>query len=240
EYNRMDCESLAELARWLRARQAEARSAWIPSAEKKKTEDAADAPPTPARTLATRLLAAIPENRGDDPERWRIQELLATLLEFHRREEKPTWWARFDRRAMTEEELVLDLDCLGALVRTRRPREPLRKSYLYEYSYDPDQDTKLGPESKCCFAHDLSMTAVITRLDAERGLVEIKVGAANPEPPERLSLIPDEYVSSEAIAASILRTVERWQASGRLPRALEDFLVRRPPRIAGPAPGQLV
>ena len=36
-----------------------------------------------------------------------MRELLGHLLEFHRREEKPTWWRRFDRMAMEESEAVL-------------------------------------------------------------------------------------------------------------------------------------
>ena len=46
----------------------------------------------------------MPDDRpsGEPGERLRVTELLAHLLEFHRREEKPVWWRRFDRMEMEE------------------------------------------------------------------------------------------------------------------------------------------
>src|SRR5678810_197487 len=77
-----------------------------------------------------------------DDETRRVQELLAWLLEFHRREAKPVWWRMFDRHGMTDQELVDDADCIGGLRRTDRSRGQVKKSWEYEYRFDPDQDTK--------------------------------------------------------------------------------------------------
>ena len=80
--------------------------------------------------LAEQLLQALPEDRSDDPERWRIQELLAWLLEFHRRDSKPMWWKMFDRHEMNEDQLYDDLDCLAGLKRTHGGGDPVARIVL--------------------------------------------------------------------------------------------------------------
>ena len=47
-----------------------------------------------------------------------------------------------------------------------------KRSLLYEYSFDPDQDTKLGAGDTCMVAHDLSIKLTIATIDPIRGLVE--------------------------------------------------------------------
>src|SRR3989441_485825 len=115
--------------------------------------------------LAQRLIASIPLDRSNNFERWRVRELLAWLVEFYRRENRPVWWAMFDRHEMTEDELYDDADCLARLVRTNRPAEPIKKSRLFEYEFDPDQDTKFHEGSKCYFAHDLKIHATVEHFD---------------------------------------------------------------------------
>ena len=86
-------------------------------------------------SLAREMLAQIPVQRSEDPERWRVHELLAHLLEFHRREQKSLHWARFERLAMTEQELIEDPDCLGALERTATAPVTVKRSFVYEYRF---------------------------------------------------------------------------------------------------------
>jgi len=87
--------------------------------------------------LVQEILAEIPDERpsGEPGERLRVKELLAHLLEFHRREEKPVWWRRFDRMEMQENELIDDPECLGGMQRTVRPPERIKQSLAYEYTH---------------------------------------------------------------------------------------------------------
>jgi predicted RecB family nuclease len=250
DYNRDDCDSTWQLALWLRQRQKESGIAWVPkplAASDGEEDDDDDAVP-PQRVLAETLLGAIPTDaaeRARGTERFRVEELLAQLLEFHRREAKPVWWAMFDRHAMTEPELVEDLACLGALERKAGGPVPIKRSKGFWYTFDPDQDTKLAPGDKCMFAHDLSLYTHIEEMDRETGRILLKLGPKvlgllpNGTPPERMSLIPDEYVSAQVIADSILATVSEYRGSGKLPRAIEDILYRRAPRIRGQGGGPL-
>lgn len=239
DYNRIDCESLVGLRDWLRNVQLregiKCVSGKVDPEEKKEAK-----PEPPAKILAGRLLQQIAEGGVRDPERRRIQELLAWLLEFHWREAKPVFWRMFDRHEMTEQELVDDLDSLGALRRTRKPARPEKKSTAYEYEFDPDQDTKLDVDSFCMFAHDLAVKATILAMDRETGLVEIKIGPKCGQPPGSLSLIPDEYVPATSISDAVYRYVERWTAGGSASGAIDDLLHRRPPRIKGHAGGPII
>jgi uncharacterized protein len=251
DYNREDCESTSQFIDWLRVQQTHAGLAWVPSpASEKRGTGAEDGEieQSPQQALAAALLTPVPvshEMAPSDREHWRVQQLLAHVVEFHRREDKPLWWAMFDRQGMTEDELIDDLNCLGGLQRLPRPPERIKQSVGAWYRFDGDQETKLDGGSRCFFAHDLTPIE-IHRLDRERGQVCLKFGSKklqqlpNGEPPARLSLIPDEYVSATVIAASITRTATTWLEQQHLPPALTDFLWRRPPRFRGHAGGSLV
>jgi predicted RecB family nuclease len=233
DYNRDDCESTLELRSWLVARQAEAKIAHVPPPKKERGEETkVDPARDAAEALARRLVSSVPADRSGDAERWRIQELLGHLVEFHRRDAKPVWWAMFDRQTQTHEDLSEDADCLGSCVRTSTPKVAVQRSFAYEYQFNPDQDTKLHEGSDCYIAEDLSDTEIL-KLEAERGLVQIKVGKARGEPPRVISLIPNDYVGAKVIEESIQRVAEAWERTGRLAPALDTFLRRTPPRVVG-------
>ncbi|MEZ5065904.1 MAG: TM0106 family RecB-like putative nuclease [bacterium] len=244
DYNEEDCRSTCELVRWLRGVQAESGIGWVP---RPGDVEVVEKDLTPAQELAARLLGSIPEDRSEDPERWRVHELLAWLLEFHRREDKPMWWRLFDRHAMTETQLWEDLDCLASLQRTETRHRKVKQSWAFEYRFDANQDTKIQPGDGCFFAHDFTPCTVQT-MDPESGTLEIKLGGRalsrlreeSSGVPDRLSLIPNEAVSAKKIAESIERTVRRYEASGELPTQVSDLLFRRRPRLAGRSSGPIL
>jgi uncharacterized protein len=254
DYNQADCDSTWQLAEWLRARQQEAGIIWLSkhgavlggtSPEGNEQEERK----SPRQELAESLLAQIPpltDGSPADAERWRLQTLLAHVVAFHRREDKPVWWAMFDRHAMTEEELCEDLNCLGGLQCLDHPPEKIKQSVGFWYTFDPDQDTKLEVGSRCYFAHDLNVQTEIHHLDREHGRICLKFGPTKLKqlpggaPPERLSLIPDEYVRADVIVNSITNTATLWRDTQQVSSALADFLCRQPPRITGHTGGSIV
>jgi uncharacterized protein len=238
EYNREDCESTWKLACWLRDLQKQANIPYIP---KEAAPESDTVKQISAQALyAQEMRAEIPADRTANPERWRVHELLSWFLEFHRREDKPIWWAMYERHAMTEQQLIDDPDCLGGLVMTKRPPEKVKRSFAYEYRFDPDQETKLREGSKCIFAHDLKGKVTIHTFEPAQGVLTIK--SAGVAPPKTLGLIPDEWVSPEPIVQSIGRTVDQYRKTGQLlPSAIADFLCRRPPRLRNrPTGGPIV
>ena len=183
--------------------QSQAGIAFVPKAEVAESETVKEM--SARARYAEEMRAEIPADRSEDPERWRVHELLSWFLEFHRRENKPVWWFMYERNAMTDQELIDDPDCLGGLVRTDRPPEKVKRSFAYEYRFDPEQETKLRQGSKCIFAHDLMRKTTIETFEPAEGRLTIKLtGAA---PPSQLGLIPDEWVSPKVIEQSIERIV---------------------------------
>jgi len=245
DYNEEDCRSTAELAQWLRDRQREAgiRPALPAPAEVAETEEQPQTDRARRHVLAEELLRSLPSERpeGGAGERMRVAELLAWLLEFHRREEKPIWWRRFDRQEMEENELIDDPDCLGGLRRTKRAPEALtRQSFGYEYSFNPDQETKIREGDDCLFAHDWRRSAHVESLDFDRGLVVLKISKRQGAPPERLSITPDELTLGSKLADAVERVVRKWRETGELPGALEDLLYRRRPWLPHRPEGAIV
>jgi predicted RecB family nuclease len=239
DYNRDDCLSTVQLADWLQKLQAEQKRPYIAPSDASEEKVRATTEP---EQVAEELLRTLPSGteRQADPERWRIQELLANLLLFHRREDKPMWWAMFARHEMTDEQLCEDLDCLSGLERTAAPAAAVDRSFLYEYQFDPDQDTKLDSGSNCIVAQDLKCKTTIEQFDRENGVLTIRLGRKRPAPPSRISLIPYEYVPAEVITQSILRTVRDCQKHGRLPEPVRTFLERQQPRIRDHQGGPIV
>jgi uncharacterized protein len=243
DYNEQDCRSTGELADWLWQRQTEAGIAPGPRGpDAPNGNGESEGERERRQALALELLAALPEERpaGEPGERMRVTELLAHLLEFHRRAEKPIWWRRFDRMEMEERELVADLDCLGGLRRTRRPPQRVKRSYEYEYEFDPQQETKMREGQDFLYAHDWHKGGELTELDLDRGRAVLKVSIKQGTPPECLSIGPCEQTLGHKIAPAIERAVVRWRQTGRLPGALEDLLFRRRPRLLNNSEGPII
>jgi uncharacterized protein len=240
DYNKVDCESTYDLTRWLWQRQSEAGVAFEPKPAKEEK------PPTPQQLkdgdckarcaeLSLRLtqqLDAIP-----DSEQRQLQELLAHLLQFHEREDKPTWWEVFQRSSLSEEELFDDSDCLAGLARMRNLGTAGRqKQARWRYAFDPNQETTIADGSRCCLAHNINISVEVEDFDATAG--ELTLKDLGPDIPERISLIPFELPRSQPLREAILKIVEHWASTKTLPPAIADFLARRPPQILGRQPGQ--
>jgi len=243
-YNEADCESTVLLVDWLRARCEEAGITWCGA--RPDGDDEALKKPLPdevvaRKHLASRLLDEIPESAADrsaDEERWRVQELLAHLVEFHRREEKPVWWAMFDRCAMTPDELWDDVHCLGKLERDASAPVQIKHSRGFWYTFDPEQDTKISAGDRVMLAQDISIKPQVEEMKDE-GRILLKFGPSalrgisSGEPPASLSLIPQEHVSADVIVRAIQNVVEEYGASRCLSPCLESFLFRSLPRVKG-------
>ncbi len=241
DYNRDDCVSTAELYDYLQRVQSEVGVAYLPlTAKEEKQENEKLSEPRAVRaTLATRLhelAAAEPK-----AEHRRVGELLAWLLEYHRREEKPFWWKFFERQQMTEHELGNDADCLAGLGRTETEPVAEKRSFLYEYTFDPDQETTVEVGERYRFAHNADQSAVLHSLDREQGQATLKLGRGK-EAPHHLSLIPMKFVSAASIEDAIQVVAEQWlsgeYATG--PTAMFDFLLRQRPRLIGRGSGPVI
>ena len=113
DYNIDDCNSTMELATWLRNEQEKNGIAYIDlRAEDDAKVDLVDEYDT--LKLEEKLLEKA--EKAKDPMERNVYETLAWSQDFHRRENKPTWWKMFDRMSWPEHELYEHSHCATGLV----------------------------------------------------------------------------------------------------------------------------
>jgi predicted RecB family nuclease len=229
DYNQVDCDSLHGLRSWLVDRQTESGIDYRPDPLRQDAAPEVSDERREAEALAARLVQRGADRMEREPEAGRLDQLIGWLVEFHRREEKPMWWRRYDRHNMTIEERVEDRDCLARLARTDRPARKIKRSLGYEYGFDRRQETKIEPGDKCLVA-GTELKCTVETLDEAAGRVEIKIGSGE-VPPPCCCLIPDEWISAEPIKAAVLRYAEAWERGATVSRAVDDLLRRRSPRL---------
>ena len=232
DYNEIDCRSTRMCRDWLLG---------LRSAETPWFEGRALAPPDPAKVAArqetdeqTRLLSEAITAAEDAP--WR--RLLIDLLEFHRREAKPTWWAMFARQEMSGEELLDDAESLAGLM----PHPELRpwqdkKSFVHPFTF-PAQDFKLKVGDKPVRSGTLEAAGEIVSLDEDERTIALKLGPSRSPIEPGTCLIPEGPIGDKPLREAVHRYAQDVAAGhGRYP-AITAILRRDRPLLAGRQPGQ--
>lgn len=170
-----------------------------------------------------------------------IAELLLDLATFHEREDKPAWWAIFDRLAQDSELLVDDLDSLQGLEAIGEAEPVTAKSYERTYRYPP-QETKLRAGKKPCVKPaEMPEDIEIRALDPGARTVTLRRTLARGALPERLDLIPPKPVPNTVLRNAVRAVIDDLVAGSARSRAVEGLLTRSPPRFgSGPRPGGVV
>ncbi|KHL24156.1 DNA/RNA helicase [Croceibacterium mercuriale] len=247
-YNRVDCENTEGLRNWLaglRPADAEWRSVGAPGGIDEEKAEARLA----AEAEAAALVAAI--HAGPLPASESGRELVGHLTQFHRRADKPAFWAMFDRCEREPDELVDDAECIGGLVPNPDAsgawQEPERRSTLAHYRFPP-QETKLRKGGQVLHAPTLTRLGTIHALDCEAGTVTLKKQLKGDDAfPTGGSAIPGQPISTAILAGAVRRVAGCWAGGGDPEedgtpryRALLDLIGRVEPRLADGAGGQLV
>jgi uncharacterized protein len=215
EYNREDCESLYELHRWLLAKRPPALPWRPPPAEREPRQETAERR-AEHEDLRQRLLAGAVEG---DPS-W----LLAQLLEYHRREEKPQWWEFFHHLSLDGDELFEDGDTIGGIEPPRRPPQREKRSLVYELPF-PAQEHKIG---------DRAIDPVTGRspgrisIDDEHGVITLRRSVTLADEPLPAALIPGRPLSTETQRDAVARFARAYE-DGVGDGAGAQILERRPP-----------
>ena len=140
DYNADDCRSTLGLRDWLLAERGDV--GYLDAAPPSRAERPAARPPRGGRAPRGARCSRTPERPA-------AGALLADLLEYHRREARPEWWAYFDRLGRTAAELRDDdAEAIGDLVPADDvPLGEVKQSYLYPLRFPPQQH-KLSPGSR--------------------------------------------------------------------------------------------
>ncbi|WP_420872384.1 TM0106 family RecB-like putative nuclease [Mycobacterium shigaense] len=249
DYNRYDCRSTQELRNWLLVRALESGITPIgaqPVSDSGGVED------------HDRLAERLAEFTGDVAVRDRTPEQIAVALVaaargYHRREDKPFWWAHFDRLNFPVEEWADNTDVFVAddavLVekwhtppRARKPQRRVRLRgglargdltrnvfALYEppapASMTDDPDRRAAGRAEVCEVDDAAAPTEVL-------IVERVGGDGRPFHQLPFALTPGPPVSTAALRDSIESTAQALAAGlPALPRdAMADILLRRAPR----------
>src|SRR6266536_2444364 len=215
DYNAEDCESTRQLRDWLLS----LRPDEIPWPEQ---PEVGETPEIAAETaeLQERLLAR------DDP----VLRLAGQLLDYHRREAKPVWWAFFDRKGRTPEELEeFDVEAIGGIELGGDP-VPAAKSLAFPFTFPPQQH-KLDPGDEVFDPLTLGAAGHIESIDDAEGKLWLKRGPKLDDLPMPRSLIPGGAWNTNVQQAALRRLGRSLlDGDGRYP-ALEAILRRDLPRV---------
>lgn len=234
-YNRVDCENTEGLRDWLLRLRPEDLPWWQKEAPQRTPEQVQAQEEEEQIREQTRELALASEH-FDQP----VRELLAHLVDFHRRAKKPTQWAVFDRCGAEPHELVDDLECIGSIAPSGAAwLRQEKRSTVARYACPP-QETKLKIGGDVVHAPTRMKLGKIVDLDTGMGWVEVKRQLKPGEEfPEGGSIIAGWPLDDTVLEAGVRRTVTSL-ARGHEPKAIVDLLERRPPRLIGWASGPLV
>ncbi|MFA5517007.1 MAG: AAA domain-containing protein, partial [Desulfuromonadales bacterium] len=179
------------------------------------------------------LLSPLPEERDHWTDDHHVRELVFQLLDFHRRADKPVWWAIFARQEMTEEELIEDPECIGGMEAVpEHPPEAVKQSVVYTFRY-PEQEFKLKFDDDCLRADTLERAGKIESIDEKTKLIRIKLGRKSGTLPERISVMSTGPIKTDVLKEAIYRFADSLIAGDHRYGALEAILKRKHPAIQG-------
>jgi predicted RecB family nuclease len=249
EYNRIDCESTYLLREWLLNYQQQFLNnpdyKLLPSlpiivpTRARASENSNDSQEEKLsfaveqeRVMAQYREKLLPNGYETLPDRF-YRETLFFLLDYFRREDKPSFWTYYEKLEKTEEELLEDPSCLAGLtLNTAIAPIKEKRSYVYTYCF-PEQETKMrtGATYRNLY-DDKSITLFSFSSDTMACQIK-KTGDA----PSLLTLIPNKPIDTSTLKVSLRRyadcIVEAACDTRRVNRfrAVSDILQQSLPRF---------
>jgi uncharacterized protein len=233
-YNREDCLSIVAMRRWLlRIRPVEVE--WPAPPQVKETSGDKIDEEQKNDTLFQQLVAALPLDRSMHTPEQHASWMLGHLLYYHRREDRPGWWAYFERQTMTDEQLIDDRESIAAL-RLDTATEPVKdkKSMLVAFSF-PAQEHKFKHGDDAFNARDGKAAGEVSAVDDKRGCLVLRRGPSLAGVPPPSSIMPKPSVDSTVIRKALRRFAEAILSEGMTSSsysAASDILCSRPPRLS--------
>jgi predicted RecB family nuclease len=228
-YNEEDCLATLKLRDWLLGQRERAQAdfgveiPFLPPPE----------PYTPAEeetSETTQLRDALLERAGEGD--WR--ELLARLLEYHKREARPAWWWYFRRHTMTDDELVDDGEAIGCLEHDGAAPFDLstvnRRARSHEWTFRfPPQQHHFDKGDSAEDPREDGTGWTVSAIDNATGTIRLRRGNKFLHAPLPTSIVPGPPFGTNKQRAALRRFAASVLAGdGRFPH-LERLLQREPP-----------
>ena len=253
-YNRDDCRSNWLLRDWLERLRGEAEAEFgialgrpEPTAGEASEGVAAAQAETLRRVeaLSDGVPADLAERTPDQSGRW----LLAQLLDWHRRNDKPAWWEYFRLGKLTAEQLVDESEPVGDLHYEGVVGEE-KQSLIHRYRYPP-QDHKLSgpsngwegtyPSRDAAQGAGQRRAVRIHAVDLDAGTVDL-LRARTSDADHPIALLRggplDGRVLRDALGRVADRAIDHGLDGPGPYRAVRDLVLGRTVRIAGQVPAE--
>ncbi len=239
-YNRDDCISTLRLHTWLEERRAElekTRGSPLPRPEpvSGEPEEELSASIAHVRQVMAALLEGVPEEAAERDDVQNARYVLAHLLEWHRREDKSTYWEYFRLCDLSDEELLEDRTALGGLTYEGVDRT-VDRSFVHRYRFPP-QDQAIDRARELHDPRTRKPAGIPVLVNEAEGLLELKRGKTS-EVPHPGAVVPYGIVKTPEQRASLLRLAEHVRDHGlgpAAPFAASIALLRRSPPLPGEA-----
>ena len=192
-YNRDDVRSTRDLHAWLEARRTELAVQHGPLT---RPEDV----PIPEEVIsdlerAELALASNLQMAG--------YQLVADLVQWHRRENRPAWWEFFRLEELLEEEYEYDGSALGPLSAPQEVGKE-KQSRLWRYEFSP-QDTKVKLGKTVHDAQDHESAGTVVELEPTAGYIVVK---RKDDPKRSRGFGPPGPVGTEVLSKSIATSAQ--------------------------------
>ncbi len=252
-YNRDDCVSTWRLRDWLeeqRAALADDLGEPLPRPRIVEPDERGDSEAQKAvRALADALVENLPAEAADRSDADHARQLLAHLLQWHRREDKASWWRYFELKGLTDEDRIEERDALGGLTFLKSWPDLVKpRSTVHRFRFPPQEhkfregDSPHDPVAGEPGGIGKSAGEVLV-IDDDAGTIDLRRGKAGDG---RLptALIPFDIVYARPKPESQQR-VAQWVLEHGMDapgphRAIRDLLVRRAPRAGQPPDAPLL
>jgi uncharacterized protein len=235
DYNREDCESAERLRDWLEKLRAAVVAAGQPLPRPDPTADEASAEISELdrelRRLRDALLAEVPA----DPQVRNVEQqarfVLAHLMEFHRREDKASWWEYFRLLELDEADYFDERRALIGL--ERDPHAQTESPLIHRYRFPP-QDSDARHHDDVYRPDGQRIGEVVAVNYTDRTIDIQRTKKTLPEHPA--SVILHNRVPSDVLRKSLMafgESVLQQGFAGQAPyRAAQALLLRQSPLAA--------
>ena len=233
DYNREDCESTVKLRDWLEDLRAEVIAGGQelprPAPVDGTASDEVSELDRQLQELRDRLLEAVPADPDDRSDEEQARFTLAHMMEFHRREDKASWWEYYRLLGLPEDELLDERRAVGGL---NFVGVVDRKARTQRYRF-PAQDLDVRNDDPI---YDLSgdLVGQVVSVDYAAHTIDIK------KPLKSVDEHPSGVVLHRHVRADSLRdalkdfgkaVLESGFALASPYRAAVDLLLRRAPTV---------
>ena len=172
--------------------------------------------------------------------------ILSDIIGFYNREQKPQWREFFDRKDLSDNELIEDRECIGNMKLSSYFQD--KRSFIYKYIF-PEQEYKLKKGRSVIIANNSDLDRAdyagkIQELDQIKKTVLLRKGISKEEKrlPRILSIGEKvmEQARFENLNKNIYRFCDNVLENKKGYDALKNFLNRDFPSIKGIKPGEKI